>query len=87
MSISKVLPILLFAIVAAVCPPAFGQAPTGSPSPPALALDEGRKGPIVELAEGSFNFGEMYDDQAYFHEFVVKNVGDAPLEIKKVTPS
>ncbi len=85
MKILKFLPFLIFAIFAAYSA-APGQVSTFNPMSPGPVQDEGRKGPVVEMSERSFNFGDMYQDQSYVHEFVIKNVGDAPLEIKRVAP-
>jgi hypothetical protein len=43
--------------------------------------------PSVQLSETSYNFGELIETKEYLHDFKVKNVGTAPLEIKKVLPS
>ncbi len=44
-------------------------------------------GPVVQVPETSFNFGEVNDGADYVHDFKIKNVGNAALEIKKVLPS
>jgi len=41
-------------------------------------------GPVVELPERLYDFGDLTDGKEYVHSFVVKNVGTAPLEIIKV---
>ncbi len=51
---------------------------TTEPAPPGT--------PRIELAETSFDFGEMVEGNSYMHDFKVKNTGSAPLEIKKVVP-
>ena len=43
-------------------------------------------GPSVVVAETSFNFGEILEGGEYVHDFMIKNAGTAPLEIKKVMP-
>ncbi|MCE5335177.1 MAG: DUF1573 domain-containing protein [Desulfobacteraceae bacterium] len=42
--------------------------------------------PVVQMSETSWNFGELIDGREYAHDFMVKNAGTAPLEIKKVLP-
>ncbi len=42
--------------------------------------------PRIELAETSFDFGEMVEGKSYMHDFKMKNTGNVPLEIKKVVP-
>jgi hypothetical protein len=44
-------------------------------------------GPAAQLSETSYDFGEMVESKEYVHDFKIKNVGTAPLEIKKVLPS
>lgn len=51
------------------------QAQTGNPQVP-----------VVQMAETSWNFGELIDGHEYAHDFMVKNAGTATLEIKKVLP-
>ncbi len=43
--------------------------------------------PVVQFSETSYDFGEMVESKEYVHDFKIKNVGTAPLEIKKVLPS
>jgi hypothetical protein len=70
---------LCFAMAAAICPPAFAQAPAGSgPGQGTVS------GPLAEVQEKFHDFGDLTDGKEYVHNFVVKNVGTAPLEIKKV---
>lgn len=54
--------------------------------PPVAGAAASTGGPVVQLPETSFDFGEMYDGKEYLHEFIVKNVGNATLQIKKVMP-
>ncbi len=42
--------------------------------------------PSIQLSEMSWDFGDLYDGKEYVHHFIVKNVGSATLEIKKVLP-
>lgn len=44
-------------------------------------------GPVVQVPETSFDFGEVVEGKDYVHDFIIKNVGTAPLEIKKVLAS
>ncbi len=62
-------------------PPAGTVAPQ---EPTALAAVP--EGPSVQLAETSFNFGNMSEGKDYVHDFKIKNVGKAELQIKKVLP-
>jgi hypothetical protein len=41
--------------------------------------------PKAELPESSFNFGEMLLGDEEFHEFVIRNTGEAPLMLAKGT--
>ena len=42
--------------------------------------------PKLVLAEDHFDFGEVFEDRQLNHTFVIKNSGNAPLEISKVDP-
>ena len=42
--------------------------------------------PKMVLAEDHFDFGEVFEDRLLNHSFVIKNTGNAPLEISKVDP-
>ena len=42
--------------------------------------------PKMVLAEDHFDFGEVFEDRLLNHAFVIKNSGNAPLEISKVDP-
>jgi hypothetical protein len=79
MRIARLIFVLCFALAVANCPPASAQGPAGSS--PALAT---QGGPLAEVPEKLYDFGDMSDGKEYVHDFVVKNVGTAPLEIKKV---
>ena len=72
----KCLFVLLFLFSISSCPRAFAQT---APSEPA-------SGPVLQLSETEFNFGEVMDSKEYLHNFRVRNIGTAPLEIKKVVP-
>ncbi len=43
--------------------------------------------PELAVEQGSFNFGSVTQGKTVQHNFVVKNVGDAPLQIKQLTAS
>jgi hypothetical protein len=74
--------LVLFCVLAfANSPRAQAQAPA-----PAGVAPEQVSGPKAEIPEMSFDFGELSDSGDYAHAFIVKNVGTAPLEIKKVLP-
>jgi hypothetical protein len=70
--------VLFLALALANCPPAFAQGAAGSA--PAVAA---QSGPKAEVPEKVHNFGELKDTE-YSYGFVVRNVGTAPLEIKRV---
>jgi hypothetical protein len=57
-----------------------------TPASPGTAVTAAVSGPAVEVAETSFNFGELMDGGEYVHDFKIKNAGTASLEIKKVMP-
>jgi hypothetical protein len=42
--------------------------------------------PRVVIGEDRFDFGEVFEDRQLSHTFVIKNSGNAPLEISKVDP-
>ena len=81
MRIARLISILFFSLTLFTCPLLFAQAP--SQSAPAL---EASTGPLAEIPEKIHDFGEMSVLGVYNYSFVVKNVGTAPLEIKKVIP-
>jgi len=41
-------------------------------------------GPKAQVPETTFDFGEIFEDRELTHTFVIKNIGDAFLEIKKI---
>ncbi|MGA2404756.1 MAG: DUF1573 domain-containing protein, partial [Syntrophobacteraceae bacterium] len=61
------------------CPPGFAQGP--AVSGPGLQTPGG---PLAEVPERLYDFGDMTDGKEYVHGFVVRNIGTAPLEITKV---
>ena len=50
----------------------------------ASAQDEAK--PTILIEEKRFDFGEIYEQDRYRHEFTVKNTGNADLKIEKVKP-
>jgi hypothetical protein len=79
MRIARLIFMLCFALALANCPRAFAQGPAGSG--PAL---KSQSGPLAEVPERLYDFGDMTEGKVYVHDFVVKNVGTAPLKITKV---
>ncbi len=69
-----------FFLAMASCPPAFAQSAAGTV--PGIGNAQG--GPLAEVPEKVHDFGKVFEGKEYVHNFIVKNVGDAPLEIKKV---
>lgn len=45
-----------------------------------------QEGPVIEIAEPVFDFGEAMEDAEISHDFIVKNTGKAVLQIEKVSP-
>jgi len=41
-------------------------------------------GPKAQVPETTFDFGEVFEDRELTHTFVIKNIGDALLEIKEI---
>ena len=41
-------------------------------------------GPKVQVAETTYDFGEVFEDRKLTHTFTIKNIGDALLEIKDI---
>ncbi|MGO9314564.1 MAG: hypothetical protein ACLQDI_17765 [Syntrophobacteraceae bacterium] len=78
MKLARPIVVLFFALALANCPPAFAQGPAGS----GTGL-QAQSGPLAEVPEKVHNFGEL-KDEVYSYGFVVKNIGTAPLEIKRV---
>jgi hypothetical protein len=52
----------------------------GYPTPAAAGT------PQADIAQRSFNFGKIFENQPLIHTFVVKNTGTAPLVIEDVDP-
>jgi len=72
--------VLLFTLAFVYCPQVFAQQ---GPVPGGQAL-ESPGGPLAEVPERLYDFGDMSAGRQYEHGFLVKNVGTAPLEIRKV---
>jgi len=49
-------------------------APTESPG----------KGPVISLPDGRFQFEPVVEGTQVTHKFIVRNTGDAPLNIERV---
>jgi hypothetical protein len=47
--------------------------------------EEGAK-PSVAVLEPVYEFDEVVDGSQVIHDFIVRNTGDAPLDITKVKP-
>lgn len=63
--------------------PAAGRAQNAAKAPaPAPA----GKRPVIEIPVTSFNFGDLYHQDQYTHEFTVRNTGSAELLIEDVKP-
>jgi len=71
--------LFVFVLAPANCPSAFAQDSAGSG-----AGIESSSGPLAEVPERLYDFGDMSQGKEYVHNFVVRNIGTAPLEIKKV---
>ena len=52
-----------------------------------MAQEPARKGPTMELAEASYDFGKVKAGTKLQHVFEVKNIGDDVLMIQKVQPT
>jgi hypothetical protein len=63
--------------------PSAGSALLGEQQPGATAAGT----PKAEVAEPTYNFGTALSGPPLNHVFMIKNVGNAPLEIKNVTSS
>jgi hypothetical protein len=44
-------------------------------------------GPSLKCEEPYYNFGERTEGESVEHTFIIKNVGDAPADMKKLRPS
>jgi hypothetical protein len=50
------------------------------------ALAAGPEAPRLEIRETSFDFKEAFEGEKVSHDFMVKNTGNAVLNITKVSP-
>jgi hypothetical protein len=66
-------------------PPALASASAPAPAV-AMAPVEGAPAPSIVIPETTHDFGDLSEDKDYLHNFKIKNVGNAVLEIKKVLP-
>ncbi len=55
--------------------------------PLAVSATAEPQGPRIYVAEPKFEFGKVTAGQRVEHVFEIRNVGDEPLEIRKVEPS
>ena len=79
MKLARPILVLFFALVLVNCAPAFAQGPAGSG-----AGLEAQRGPLAEVPERLHDFGDVKEGNEYTYDFVVKNIGTAPLQITKV---
>ena len=72
-------------VLGTIAPP--NQAASAAPTNPATAAiaDTGRA-PKIELPIKKLDFGTVRQDRKIIKDFVVKNVGKAPLNIESVNP-
>jgi hypothetical protein len=71
--------LIFLGLAFAALQPAWAQ--QGAGNAPGL---ESQSGPLAQPVEKVYDFGDLMDGKEYVHVFVVRNVGTAPLEIKKV---
>lgn len=81
---------ILFLIVLAFLIPGGASAgdapPAKSADTPSAQAQAPREGPVIEIAEPTYDFGEAMEDAEISHDFIVKNTGKAVLQIEKVSP-
>jgi hypothetical protein len=64
-----------------------GDAPsTRSVDAQGIQAQAPQEGPVIEIAEPTYDFGEAMEDAEISHDFIVKNTGKAVLQIEKVSP-
>ena len=69
---------------------AVEQPQVAAPTPaatPAPAPPEKKSGPSIHIVEEKFDFGDVVQGEKAKHTFVIKNVGDAVLNIKRAKGS
>jgi hypothetical protein len=79
MKTGKFIFVVLFILALANCPAASARM-TAESSPELESTSQ----PLAEVPERLYDFGDLKEGKEYVHSFVIKNVGNAPLEIKKV---
>jgi len=70
---------LLCAFVLTICAGASYAAEPESTNAPQLS-------PSIQMPETNYSFGEIVEEGEVSHDFVVKNTGDANLDIAQVQP-
>lgn len=69
------------------CTQAAATSGSVSPQVPSPSPSSGEApGPAIHIPQNTFDFGEVAEGSKISHEFTVRNVGRATLEIQKVTP-
>ncbi len=53
----------------------------------AVAVFAASQTPNIFFAETNYNFGELSETKPFSHDFIVKNSGEATLNIRDVQPS
>ncbi len=67
--------------------PAMAAKDKGTPPDPSSAQAVATEASAsIQLPETSFDFGEAVEGSEVMHEFVVKNTGNAVLQIQQVRP-
>ncbi|MFZ2087315.1 MAG: DUF1573 domain-containing protein [Desulfobaccales bacterium] len=51
-----------------------------------MAGSEAIAAPHVEVPQTTHDFGKVFEDKELVHTFIIKNTGDAPLQIKDIDP-
>ena len=52
----------------------------------AYCTTQAETGPKMVVEDRIFNFGEIWEGQIVEHAFSVQNLGDQPLEIRRINP-
>jgi hypothetical protein len=69
------------------CAQAAATSGSVSQQVPSLSPSSGETpGPAIHIPQNIFDFGEVAEGSKISHEFTVRNMGRATLEIQKVTP-
>ena len=72
-------------VLGAIAPPNQAAA-SPQTNPATAAIADAGKAPKIELPIKKIDFGNVRQDRKIIKDFVVKNVGKAPLNIESVTP-